>query len=291
MKIPHLIVFTAPHTYEVSAENGDGLEGLRSAPLTTLVTGFQDGMLPSGAYAGTADTELREANPTSNQGDDTNLEIDGEDAGVDLWVLLKWQLTSIPANTTILGASLTLNVTNSSNGPYSVYEMKRDWVESEATWQRYRNGQSWQTSGGQGSSDRGTIPAGTMNFSSTGQQTINLNAEGLALLQDWITGAKPNYGFVLGNTSNTNGLDFNSREVASAGNRPKLSISYVTGTGAPPAVNNQTFAVDENSAAGSSVGTVTATDPDAGDTLTYAITGGTGASACPRASSARRKPP
>jgi hypothetical protein len=222
--------FTAPHTYEVSAENGDGLEGPLSAPLTTQVTGFQDGMLPNGAYMGTADTELREANPTSNQGDDTNLEIDGEDGGVDLWVLLKWQLTSVPVNATILGASLTLNVTNPSSGPYSVYEMKQDWVESEATWQQYRNGQSWQTSGGQGSSDRGTTPVGTMNFSSTGQQTINLNAAGLALLQDWLTGAKANYGFILGDTSNTNGLDFNSHEVAIAGDRPKLSIAYVTGT-------------------------------------------------------------
>ncbi len=41
-----------------------------------------------------------------------------------------------------------------------------------------------------------------------------------------------------------------------------------------PAVNNQSFAIDENSANGTSVGTVLASDPDAGDALTYSITAG-----------------
>ena len=41
-----------------------------------------------------------------------------------------------------------------------------------------------------------------------------------------------------------------------------------------PVVNNQTFAVDENSANGTPVGTVAATDPDIADTLSYSITAG-----------------
>ncbi len=41
----------------------------------------------------------------------------------------------------------------------------------------------------------------------------------------------------------------------------------------PPVIADQTFSVDENSPAGTSVGTVTATDPDS-DTLTYSITDG-----------------
>jgi RHS repeat-associated protein len=43
-----------------------------------------------------------------------------------------------------------------------------------------------------------------------------------------------------------------------------------------PVIAPQTFAVDENVAAGTVVGTVLATDPDAGQTLSFAITGGTG---------------
>ena len=42
----------------------------------------------------------------------------------------------------------------------------------------------------------------------------------------------------------------------------------------PPVVDDQAFSVDENSAAGTVVGTVLATDPDAGDGLTYSITDG-----------------
>ncbi|MEJ2746306.1 MAG: Ig-like domain-containing protein [Anaerolineae bacterium] len=42
----------------------------------------------------------------------------------------------------------------------------------------------------------------------------------------------------------------------------------------PPVVNDQTFSVAENSADGTSVGTVIATDPDTGDKITYKITAG-----------------
>jgi hypothetical protein len=41
-----------------------------------------------------------------------------------------------------------------------------------------------------------------------------------------------------------------------------------------PVVNNQSFRVDENTANGTSVGTVSASDPDAGDSLTYSIAAG-----------------
>jgi len=44
----------------------------------------------------------------------------------------------------------------------------------------------------------------------------------------------------------------------------------------PPVVEAQTFTLDENAVAGTIVGTVVATESDAGQSLTYAITGGTG---------------
>ncbi|MBW1888466.1 MAG: cadherin domain-containing protein, partial [Deltaproteobacteria bacterium] len=48
----------------------------------------------------------------------------------------------------------------------------------------------------------------------------------------------------------------------------------VNGINEAPVVDNQTFSVDENSAFGTAVGIVVATDPDIGDVFTYAITGG-----------------
>ncbi|MEO0854043.1 MAG: cadherin repeat domain-containing protein, partial [Cyanobacteria bacterium J06648_11] len=46
-----------------------------------------------------------------------------------------------------------------------------------------------------------------------------------------------------------------------------------------PVLANQTFAIAENSTTGISVGTLSASDPDAGDVLTYAVTGGSGTTA------------
>src|SRR5439155_4690228 len=44
-------------------------------------------------------------------------------------------------------------------------------------------------------------------------------------------------------------------------------------TNHPPVIGSQSFHVNENSPAGTVVGTVVATDPDPGQTLTYAIAG------------------
>ncbi len=46
-----------------------------------------------------------------------------------------------------------------------------------------------------------------------------------------------------------------------------------------PAVANQGFAVDENSANGTVVGSIVAIDPDAGDTVAFSVTGGSGQTA------------
>ncbi|MCX5671401.1 MAG: YbhB/YbcL family Raf kinase inhibitor-like protein [Planctomycetota bacterium] len=65
----------------------------------------------------------------------------------------------------------------------------------------------------------------------------------------------------------------------SAGNLPVPATfepleSRILLDNSPPVVDDQAFSVDENSAAGTVVGTVLATDPDAGDGLTYSITDG-----------------
>jgi hypothetical protein len=54
----------------------------------------------------------------------------------------------------------------------------------------------------------------------------------------------------------------------------EVSIGVNDGTNTAPTVNDDSFAVDENSASGTSVGTVSASDPDPWDSLTYGITAG-----------------
>ena len=67
------------------------------------------------------------------------------------------------------------------------------------------------------------------------------------------------------------------------GNREDLDAIAMLGDpdtkNAAPVVNDQLFDVQENSANGTRVGQVAASDSDSGDSLTYSIVGGTGASA------------
>lgn len=68
-----------------------------------------------------------------------------------------------------------------------------------------------------------------------------------------------------------NGNDFGYTDYGSLG---QFSVVGNVGDNFPPVINDQALSVPENSPIGTSVGTVVATDPDAGDTITYAITGG-----------------
>lgn len=217
-------------SYQVAAVNRDGLEGSRSAAavLGPQTLRYQDGVGPAANYAGTRDTELRAGQPTQTNGADTNLEIDGDDGGFDLSVLVRWQINAgdIPAGSQIVGASITFDVTNATGGPYEISRVLRDWDESQATWNQFRTGQAWATAGASGAADRGAVLA-TVGNSPVGRQTYAFNAAGVDLVRQWLSGTAANYGVIVANTSTTDGLDVSSREVPTAANRPMLSISYV----------------------------------------------------------------
>ncbi|MEO0852758.1 MAG: Ig-like domain-containing protein, partial [Cyanobacteria bacterium J06648_11] len=55
-----------------------------------------------------------------------------------------------------------------------------------------------------------------------------------------------------------------------------LATVTLNGVNDVPTALDQSFVLDENSANGTVVGTLAASDPDAGTTFTYAATGGTG---------------
>jgi len=191
---------------------------------------LQDGV---NGYSGTRDTKLLSTTPNTNYGSAVQLEVDGSP---DYSVLLSWDMTSIPLGTTIDSVAITLEITNSSTHMYEFYEMKRPWVESEATWNEYALGQSWQVSGADGSADRGPTVLGGIT-GSTGTQTISLNSAGVALVQSWVDDPSSNQGFILLDFINaSNGLDFFSRETATPTDRPKLTVTYSGGTPPPPPV-------------------------------------------------------
>jgi hypothetical protein len=104
--------------------------------------------------------------------------------------------------------------------------MQRNWVESEATWNQYASAAAWSVPGGLGTGDRGTTVLGQASANTTGSQSTSLNADGVEIVQAWVDGATPNYGFILADSASGDGLDFWSSDAPTAANRPRLSIVY-----------------------------------------------------------------
>ncbi len=190
---------------------------------------FQDGVFPDASYNGTTDTYISQVNPALNYGSSTTLLVDGDDppgSGNDLSSLLRWDLSQIPAGSQLQSASITFNITNATGNSYQLYEMKQDWVESQSTWIQYSSSNTWQAAGAQGVNDRGSVVLGALAANTLGLYTTNLNATGVALVQSWVDDPVNNHGLVIANTSNTDGVDFDSSAAAVATNRPRLLVRY-----------------------------------------------------------------
>ena len=203
------------------AEDVGEIERMLGTPVTVS---FQNGVLPTSSYSGNTDASIKQASATTPFGGATTLEADGDDTGgADKSALLKWTLSGIPAGSIVQSASITLRNVNESNQTYNLYEVRRQWNESQVTWQQAATGSSWATAGALGAADRGAL-VGTVT-GPVGNVTINLNAAGIALVQSWVNGSN-NAGVVIAHASNTNGIDFASSEDATLANRPRLNITY-----------------------------------------------------------------
>jgi hypothetical protein len=180
----------------------------------------------------TADTQIVENSSTANYGGATTLKVDGDNpdgSGKDVSSLLRWDLSSVPAGSKVDSASVTVNVTNSSSQTYQVYDLKRPWVGSAATWQQYASGSTWEVAGAKGSLDRGS-QVGSLSATTTGTRSFTLSP---ALVQRWLDNPASNQGIIIANATNTDGIDFYSREADDASFRPSLNVNYTatpTGT-------------------------------------------------------------
>ena len=204
--------------YTGDGEDVGEVEQMLGAAVTVS---FQNGVLPTSAYAGTTDSSIKQATATTNFGTATTLEADGDDgAGVDKSALVRWTLSGIPAGSIVQSASITLRIINETNNTYNVYELRRAWNESQVTWQNAATGTPWATAGAMGATDRGAV-VGTVT-GAVGTTTINLNSAGIALVQSWVNGGT-NAGVVIAHATNTNGIDFASSEDATLAYRPRLN--------------------------------------------------------------------
>lgn len=194
----------------------------------TVTKSFQNGVEPAADYSKTKDTEINEQNPVANYTGSALLVVNGT-IGARSWGLIKWEWDAedIPAGSIVTGAEITIYIEDPGDA-YNFYGLKRDWVESEATWSIYSTGagNNWEVAGGEGANDKGNTVLGVTPLGVTGSRVITLNSDGIAEIQGWVdAGTGNNYGFHLSSTG-ADSMQFASSETSTADNRPKLTINY-----------------------------------------------------------------
>jgi hypothetical protein len=187
---------------------------------------FEDGVA---SYAGTTDTRLVEREPNTNFGTIRTITVDATPPSASL---LRWDISTIPASSTILSATISLTVNVTSQHAFEIYQVKRAWSETQATWNQAAAGVPWGQPGAAAGTDRGSAVLGLATGAAEGRNTIELNADGLAAIQLWVSNPSLNHGFIIQNYNNaTDALGFRSRE-SGISTRPVVTISYLPPGGA-----------------------------------------------------------
>ncbi|MCZ6508880.1 MAG: DNRLRE domain-containing protein [Acidobacteria bacterium] len=171
--------------------------------------------------------------------------------------VLRFDLSVIPAGSTIFDATLTLNMSRTIGGSavVSLHKIQSDWGEGnsdapgeegggapassgDATWiHTFFSGQTWNSAGGDfsGSTTDATTVGneGTYTWSSS-----NLTAD----VQQWFANPGQNFGWLLkgDESQTTTAKRFDTRENPNAGNRPELEVEFTP----PIPVELQSFSVD-----------------------------------------------
>jgi hypothetical protein len=160
------------------------------------------------------DTFIRADAPTSNFGTDTTFDV-RPDNSADRRGLVRFDLSSIPSNATISSATLYLYEKGNKTGQVTyTYRVTSNWNENTVTWS------SWTTPGGD-------FDNSISYFSFIpDQNNCLLTMDIRDLVQLWVKGSYPNYGFLLYSTGPNHILSYVSKESGTISEQPKLSVVY-----------------------------------------------------------------
>lgn len=180
-----------------------------------------------------ADTTLDLYQPGTNFGSSSELGV-VEDSRQE--ILLRFDLSSIPAGAVIVNARLHLYTTQRSAVDTinaAVYAVKRHWEEPQATWGLASLTEPWGLGGANDTTtDRRAAPESTTVLFSLGWATWDVTA----LVQGWMDGSLPNEGVLVRGEEGIHPYVryvAASKEHSDASKRPYISISYFIPTPTP----------------------------------------------------------
>jgi len=203
--------------------------GLLTNPLVTVT--LQQG---SDGYTGSEDTYIYQNAPDDNYCSQDVLNVGREQQYAGL---VRFDLSSIPSDARIVEAALQLYASgwDGSDMTIDAHRIRRDVNMCQATWNQAEDGNPWGVPGcNDTDTDRGATPESSVTTSGISKwYHFNLTI----LAQDWISGRLANNGVLLRGASSgsTSLFRFASAEVGTSSLRPKLVITYRSGSGSAEA--------------------------------------------------------
>jgi hypothetical protein len=178
-------------------------------------------MATTSNFGAAQDTTLWESDKNTNFGADNASLVDGG-ADPDAVILMRFNLSSIPATATVTAAELHVWTTQEDGDGATLYPVLQFWAEGDATWMDRVGSTNW-TSDGAAPPSRGTTPIGTV--AGTAAATEYTSAITLATVQAWVTTSATNFGLAFVTTS-TDGTGYVTKESAMTARRPYLRVTY-----------------------------------------------------------------
>lgn len=181
------------------------------------------------------DTRLYNWQPNQNHGNSDTIE---HSTNRSTTSLLRFDLSSIPTNATIISAQLSLYLKSSDAAPnqnrtVQLHPLLTSWVENEATYSSRALGQPW--TGNKGPKVGVDYQAAAAASATVGQSGVWIPWNLSPLVQQWVNNPSLNYGVILLDPNpyavGANRFYASSEHTTSAW-RPKLTVIYQTQNGA-----------------------------------------------------------
>ena len=229
---------------------------------TTLV--LQDDL---NGYSGTRDTYIYDVSPTTVRGSEITI-IQDKNTDGERKSLLLFDISSIPEDSSIESAELQFYIVAEGQG-FEMHKMLASWNEATVTYSSIGN-RHFETDDIDAENRIDSSWPGVDGY--IGFITVTIPT---STIQDWVDGILPNYGWLMIATDSDDGQQLASRENETQTNKPKLTISYSTGSSnqAPEQLQtpNQPL-INATSVSINPTLEVTVTDPD-GDFLNVTFYG------------------